>query len=269
MNNKKYIRILAEVAIVLSAAGMITGCVNKKTEDASSSQADIAITTDNETTADETTKNEIIADSSSNIESSSSLNESSESSKNESSESSKIESESKSESSSNAESSEIEDVNCINFLPKNNSADNINNENVAIVTAPITTTSVSVPIRDDDTSRELGEAITDNETDYVSQEVSYTTSGDYEPYELYNMGRLYWGDYQYTWYSERVLPGYGLAIDGRHTDADGFVCDGDGYICVAASSLNKGTIVDTPFGRQGKVYDAGCDWGVIDVYVNW
>lgn len=92
---------------------------------------------------------------------------------------------------------------------------------------------------------------------------------DYTPYELYNMGRLYWGDYQYTWYSERVLPGYGLDINGRYTDADGFVCDGDGYICVAASSLSKGTVVDTPFGRQGKVYDSGCAWGTIDVYVNW
>lgn len=77
MNNKKYIRILAEVAIVASAAGIMTGCVNKRTEDVSSSQADIIITTDNETTADETTTDEIIADSSSNIESSSSLNESS------------------------------------------------------------------------------------------------------------------------------------------------------------------------------------------------
>lgn len=75
--NKKYIRILAEVAIVASAVGMMTGCVNKRSEDVSSSQADIIITTDNETTADETTTDEIIADSSSNIESSSSLNESS------------------------------------------------------------------------------------------------------------------------------------------------------------------------------------------------
>lgn len=75
--NKQYIRILAEVAIVLSAVTM-TGCVNKRTEDVNSSQADIVITTDTETTTDETvTTDEIIADSSSNIESSSSLNESS------------------------------------------------------------------------------------------------------------------------------------------------------------------------------------------------
>lgn len=50
---------------------------------------------------------------------------------------------------------------------------------------------------------------------------------------------------------------------------DGMGCDGDGCICVAASSLSKGTVVDTPFGRQGKVYDTGCDWGTIDIYVNW
>lgn len=94
-------------------------------------------------------------------------------------------------------------------------------------------------------------------------------NADYEPYELYNQGRLYWGNYEYTWYSERVLPGYGLAIDGRHTDSDGFVCDEDGYICVASGSLSKGTVVDTPFGRQGKVYDCGCPANVLDCYVNW
>lgn len=129
----------------------------------------------------------------------------------------------------------------------------------------------------DDTPHELGEAIAeeepvlveDNKGEVLAETPTDYVAADYTPYELYNQGRLYWGDYQYTWYSERVLPGYGLAIDGRHTDSDGFVCDGDGYICVASGSLSKGTVVDTPFGRQGKVYDCGCDWSTIDVYVNW
>ena len=197
---------------------------------------------------------EIIADSSSNAESSSSLNESS---LNESSESSKIESENEPESSSNAESSEIENSSSVEFLPTN---EVISNEPI-VVTTPIITETIPP---------ELGEAVEDTTPVLVEETPrEVATVADYAPSDLYNQGRLYWGDYQYTWYSERVLPGYGLEIEGRYTDADGFVCDGDGYICVAASSLSKGTVVDTPFGRQGKVYDTGCDWGVVDVYVNW
>lgn len=73
---------------------------------------------------------------------------------------------------------------------------------------------------------------------------------------------------KWTFYSERVLPGGGLNIPGRHT-ADGFVRDGEGYIVLAASSsVGHGTIVDTPFGSQGKVYDtcASCHAGWFDVY---
>lgn len=249
MNNKKYIRILAEVAIVLSATGMMTGCVNKKTEDVSSSQADIIITTDEETTIEETTTDEIIADSNSNIESSNSLNESSESSK--------VEFNSEPDSSSNTESIEIE------VSPQNDSVNNYS-ENTIIEAVPTSTSVV------EEIPQELCEAVEDTTPVLVEETPTEVAPvADYAPSDLYNQGRLYWGNYQYTWYSERVLPGYGLAIEGRHTDADGFVCDGDGYICVAASSLNKGTVVDTPFGRQGKVYDTGCDWGVIDVYVGW
>lgn len=197
---------------------------------------------------------EIIADSSSNFESNSLLNESS---LNASSESSKIEVESKPESSSNAESNEIEDSSSVEILPNNEA---VINESI-VATTPIVTET---------TPTELSEAVEDITPVLVEETPrEVATVADYAPSDLYNQGRLYWGDYQYTWYSENVLPGYGLAIEGRHTDADGFVCDGEGYICVASSSLNKGTIVDTPFGRQGKVYDSGCDWGTIDVYVNW
>lgn len=258
--NKKYIRILAEVAIVASAAGMMTSCVNKRAEDVSSSRTDIVITTDNETTADETTTCEIIADSSSNIESSSSLNESSlnDSSLSDSSETSNS---SSMEDTHNAEVEQTEVV----YTEINSNQSNfevitpeIGAETECEIDVAVTDTT---PVIDEQSEPELCEAVTENE--YL------VVTADYTPYDLYNQGCLYWGDYQYTWYSENVLPGYGLAIDGRHTDADGFVCDGDGYICVAASSLSKGTVVDTPFGRQGKVYDSGCDWGVIDVYVNW
>lgn len=102
------------------------------------------------------------------------------------------------------------------------------------------------------------------------EEVSINySSGDYSPSDLEFSGRLYWGGWSWTWYSERILPGEGLSIPGRYTDENGFVCDESGYICLASGSLSKGTIVETPFGRSGKVYDCGCAADTLDVYVNW
>lgn len=71
-----------------------------------------------------------------------------------------------------------------------------------------------------------------------------------------------------TWYSQRVLPGGGLDIPGRHVAEDGTIRDGDGYICVAASDLEYGTVVETSLGT-GKVYDTGCEPGTTDIYVDW
>lgn len=81
-------------------------------------------------------------------------------------------------------------------------------------------------------------------------------------------GVNYYNGRRETWYSQRVLPGGGLNIPGRHVAEDGTVRDGDGYICVAASDLAYGTVVDTSLGA-GKVYDSGCDPNTTDVYVAW
>ena len=83
------------------------------------------------------------------------------------------------------------------------------------------------------------------------------------------MGVLRWGGWKWTWYSQRVLPGGGLRIPGRHVDSSGYVCDENDYICLASSSLSKGTVIDTPLGKKGKIYDSGCASDTIDVYVNW
>ena len=81
-------------------------------------------------------------------------------------------------------------------------------------------------------------------------------------------GVVYYNGHRETWYSQKVLPGGGLKIPGRHVDNRGLVCDGDGYICVASSDLAKGTIVETSLGT-GKVYDSGCPKNTIDIYCNW
>ena len=83
------------------------------------------------------------------------------------------------------------------------------------------------------------------------------------------LGVVYYGGKRWTWYSQRILPGGGLDIPGRHLDYNGYVCDKDNYICLASNDLQKGTIINTPFGKQGKIYDCGCESGTIDTYVGW
>ena len=92
----------------------------------------------------------------------------------------------------------------------------------------------------------------------------------YSSDELRSAGLLCDGERQYTWYSQQVLPGGGLDIEGRHVTADGYVADSQGRIVVASSDLPKGTEIDVPFG-DGKavVLDTGCAAGIIDVYTDF
>ena len=83
-------------------------------------------------------------------------------------------------------------------------------------------------------------------------------------YFRYN-GIVNWNGYKYTYYSQRVLPGQGLRIPGRHINKGGYVADKDGYI-VLANDRPKGTVLPTPFGYMGKVYDRGTYGNHIDVY---
>lgn len=98
---------------------------------------------------------------------------------------------------------------------------------------------------------------------------SVGSGATYSPSEFQNAGVINWGGWTWTYYSERILPGGGLWIPGRWTDSDGYVCDENGYVCLASTSVDRYSIVETPFGRTGKVYDSGCAYGVMDVYVNW
>lgn len=81
-------------------------------------------------------------------------------------------------------------------------------------------------------------------------------------------GVIYFNGHRETYYSQKVLPGGGLNIPGRHVASDGTIRDRDGYICVASSDLPWGTIVETSLGL-GKVYDSGCASGTIDIYTDW
>ena len=100
---------------------------------------------------------------------------------------------------------------------------------------------------------------------------TYATSSSvlYSANKFKNIGVVYWNGWKWTWYSQRVLPGGGLRIPGRHVDDNGYVCDGNNYICLASSTLPYGTVINTPFGKQGKIYDTGCATDTVDVYVDF
>lgn len=83
-------------------------------------------------------------------------------------------------------------------------------------------------------------------------------------------GVITWQGKTFTYYSQQVLPGYNLRIPGRHVNSAGYVADGNGYIVLASDYYPKGTVISTPFGSPGKVYDAfgtGQPASRFDVYI--
>lgn len=105
-------------------------------------------------------------------------------------------------------------------------------------------------------------------TDYLSF-VTFKEKPLYTPDQFKFLGVIEWNGWRWTWYSQNVLPGNGLNIPGRHVDENNYICDENDYICLATYELPQGTVVDTPFGKQGKVYDTGCPSGTLDVYTNF
>ncbi|MCT1795734.1 G5 domain-containing protein [Helcococcus kunzii] len=92
-----------------------------------------------------------------------------------------------------------------------------------------------------------------------------SSSSIYSLRDLRFQGVINWGGKRFTYYSQSVLPGGGLRIPGRHINAGGFVADSDGYI-VLANDGPLGSVVSTPFGYMGKIYDRGTYGNHYDVY---
>lgn len=96
------------------------------------------------------------------------------------------------------------------------------------------------------------------------------TGAYYSSDQLLSQGVIEDGGYRYTWYSQRVLPGGGLNIEGRHVSQEGYVVDAQERIVLASSDLPYGSEVSIPFGSgRGVVLDTGCDSGTLDVYTNF
>ena len=89
-----------------------------------------------------------------------------------------------------------------------------------------------------------------------------------EPPLTKTKGKVKFQGHYETYYSQRVLPGKGLTIPGRHVDYRGLVCDKDGYICVATKLVSKGDEIETSLG-MGKRYDSCEGEDIVDIYTNW
>lgn len=100
----------------------------------------------------------------------------------------------------------------------------------------------------------------------IQQSTTANNSGG--PKLTKSAGKIIYNGHIETWYSQRVLPGGGLNIPGRHVAADGTIRDKDNYICVASDTLPKGSTIMTSLG-MGKVYDTGVGHSGIDIYTDW
>ena len=81
-------------------------------------------------------------------------------------------------------------------------------------------------------------------------------------------GKVKFNGHYETWYSQKVLPGGGLNIPGRHVDAKGLIRDKDGYICVATKLVKMYATIQTSLG-MGKRYDTCGGADIVDIYTNW
>ncbi len=86
------------------------------------------------------------------------------------------------------------------------------------------------------------------------------------------MGVNYFYNHRETYYTIYEAGGRTTAyeVPGQHVAEDGTIRDEDGYICVASdfAYCRPLQVVLTSLG-PGKVYDNGCPFGTLDLYVTW
>lgn len=129
---------------------------------------------------------------------------------------------------------------------------------------------VSAKVLDESPATDPATALTSDNPQPASQASTAgarASSAQYSLAALRRAGVVHWSGYKFTYYSQKVLPGGGLRIPGRHVNANGYVADADGYI-VLANDAPKGTVINTPFGGPGKVYDRGTRGNHFDVYTS-
>ena len=98
--------------------------------------------------------------------------------------------------------------------------------------APIREQTTTAESSSRETTTEKSIEITEKTTEttiLTTKAIKYTTTAKtayngYTPKEFKRDGIISYNGWTFTWYSENVLPGRGLKIDGRHSDGD-FVRD--------------------------------------------
>ena len=107
-------------------------------------------------------------------------------------------------------------------------------------------------------------------TDDQETQVAVSAQKIYTKEEFIHQGVINWNGWNWTYYLLSMFPGStSTPVQGKHVNEDQFVCDGDGYVILASVDLPPYTVVETPFGYMGKVYDTGCPSGVLDVYTDF
>ena len=150
-------------------------------------------------------------------------------------------------------------------------------EPMNLVAAPLAQTAVENMPEPEPEPEFIETFVEENYDAPQAEEEDQSPAGDkdasYDEYytadQLRFLGEIYAGGWRWTWYSQNVLPGGGLSIPGRHVDENGYICDENDRICLASEDLAYGTVVSTPFGKEGCVYDCGCAYGTLDVYVDF
>lgn len=106
--------------------------------------------------------------------------------------------------------------------------------------------------------------VVDTQTSQIAIPAIYTKE------EFIHQGVINWNGWNWTYYLLSMFPGStSTPVQGKHVNEDQFVCDEDGYVILASVDLPPYTVVETPFGYMGKVYDTGCPSGVLDVYTDF
>lgn len=108
--------------------------------------------------------------------------------------------------------------------------------------------------------------------EYYEEPAANTSEYLYNITDLSRAGIINYNGYRFTWYTSNEWtgnPAYGKP-EGSWVDENGCWRDPDGYLMLASDSLAPYSVVDTPFGLQGKIYDCGPGADdILDVYTAW
>lgn len=111
------------------------------------------------------------------------------------------------------------------------------------------------------------------EEEYYEEPAStYGSEALYNITDLSHAGIINYNGYRFTWYTSNEWtgnPAYGRP-EGTWLDENGCWRDPEGYLMLASDSLAPYSVVSTPFGVDGRIYDCGPGADdILDIYTAW